>query len=58
MDKSFITKHYKLAYLEYKIAATEEQKWYARVQMANWLRTAMELYGFEFADSLHLSALK
>lgn len=53
MDKKYIITQYKLAISDFRIATTDEQKWNARKEMANWERTAMELYGFDFADSLH-----
>ena len=51
--KEYLVEQYKLAALDYRTAHTDEEQWNARKRMAQTERTASELYGFEFADSLH-----
>lgn len=51
--KEYLDEQYKLAALDYRTAHTDEEQWNARKRMAQTERTASELYGFEFADSLH-----
>lgn len=51
--KDYLDEQYKLAALDYRTAHTDEEQWNARKRMAQTERTASELYGFEFADSLH-----
>lgn len=50
--KEYLKQQYQLAMLDYQCARTEDEQWQARKYMANTQRTAAELYGFEFADSL------
>ena len=45
-------RQYTLAMLDFKCAADEDEQWTARKAMAKIERTAAELYGFNFADSL------
>lgn len=42
-----------MAVLDYQTAHNEDEQWSARKLMALTERTAAELYGFEYADSLH-----
>lgn len=51
--KDYLDEQYKLAALDYRTAHTDEEQWNARKRMAQTERTASELYGYEFADSLH-----
>lgn len=51
--KAYLDEQYKLAVLDFQTAHSEEEQWQARRRMAQTERTASELYGFEFADSLH-----
>lgn len=51
--KNYLDEQYRLAALDYRTAHTDEEQWNARKRMAQTERTASELYGFEFADSLH-----
>lgn len=51
--KDYLDEQYKLAALDYRTAHSEDERWSARKRMAQTERTASELYGFEFADSLH-----
>ena len=51
--KMYLDEQYKVAYLDYKCAHTEDERRDARKRMANVERTASELYGFVFADQLH-----
>lgn len=51
--KEYLDEQYKLAALDYRTAHTDEEQWNARKRMAQTERTASELYGYEFADSLH-----
>lgn len=51
--KDYLDEQYRLAVLDYQTAHNEDEQWQARKQMAQIERTAAELYGFEYADSLH-----
>ena len=51
--KDYLDEQYKLAALESRTAHSEDERWSARKRMAQTERTASELYGFEYADSLH-----
>ena len=51
--KEYLKQQYQLAVLDYQCARTENEQWQARKSMADTERTAAELYGFDFADSLH-----
>lgn len=51
--KDYLDEQYRLAVLDYQTAHNEDEQWQARKQMAQTERTAAELYGFEYADSLH-----
>lgn len=50
--KKYLEDQYKLAVLDFKCAKDENEQWAARRAMAKLERTAADLYGFEFADSL------
>ena len=52
MTKEFITNQFKLAAGDYKLAKDEADRQSAIDQMYEWQRTAGELYGIEFADTL------
>lgn len=52
MDKNYIENQYRLAWLDFKTAHTEDEQWTARKQMAKLEALASELFGFEYADSL------
>lgn len=51
--KDYLDEQYRLAAQDYRMARNEDEQWSARRRMAQTERTASELYGFEFADSLH-----
>lgn len=51
--RAYLDEQYRLAVLDYQTAHNEDEQWQARKQMAQTERTAAELYGFEYADSLH-----
>lgn len=51
--KRYLDEQYKIAVLDYKCAHTEDEQWDARKRMAQMEHTASEIYGFEYADSLH-----
>lgn len=51
--KRYLDEQYKIAVLDYKCAHTEDEQWDARKRMAQVEHTASEIYGFEYADSLH-----
>lgn len=55
--KDYLDEQYRLAVLDYQTAHNEDEQWQARKQMAQTERTAAELYGFEYADSLHKKSL-
>lgn len=50
--REYLREQYRLAMLDFKCAANEDEQWAARKAMAKVERTAAELYGFDFADSL------
>lgn len=52
-NKKYLDEQYKIAMLDYRTAHNEQEQWDARMRMARVERTAMELYGFDFADQLH-----
>lgn len=52
MDKQYIENQYRLAWLDFRTAHTEDEQWTARKQMAKLEALASELFGFEYADSL------
>lgn len=52
MDKDYIERYYKLAWLDFKTARDENAQWSARKEMAKLERLAAEFYGFDYADSL------
>lgn len=54
ISKQRIEEEYRLAVLDFKLAKNEEEQWNARKAIARLERIAMEDYGFEYADSLHV----
>lgn len=52
MDKTYIAEQYRLAWLDFQTARTEDAQWDARRTMARLEMLAAERYGFEYADSL------
>lgn len=56
--KDYLNEQYRLAVLDYQTAHNEDEQWQARKQMAQTERTAAELYGFAYADSLHKKYVK
>lgn len=52
MDKEYIESQYKLAYLDFTLASSDDQQWDARQRMAKLEALASELFGFDYADSL------
>ena len=51
--RAYLDEQYRLAVLDFQTAHSEDEQWSARKRMAQTERTAAELYGFEYADSLH-----
>ena len=51
--KDYLEEQYKIAYLDFKCAHNEDEQWDARKRMAQLEHTAVDLYGCDFADSLH-----
>lgn len=52
IDKKIIEENYNADLLTYATATSENDRLTARKSMAAWERTAMEQYGFDYADSL------
>lgn len=52
MKKEFIVNQFKLAAVDYRLAKSAADRQSAIDQMYEWQRTAGELYGLEFADTL------
>lgn len=52
MDKEYIKNQYKLAYLDFRTARSENDAWDARKRMAKLEALASELYGFEWSDTM------
>lgn len=55
MTKEMILQQYHTAMLDFTVAATEDEKWKARIAMAGLERTAAELYGFDFVDEIRVA---
>jgi hypothetical protein len=51
--KEYIEERYRLAYLDYQTARTENEQFAARKEMARLERFAAEDYGYDYADELH-----
>lgn len=51
--RAYLDEQYRLAVLDFQTAHSEDEQWSARKRMADVERTASELYGFSYADSLH-----
>lgn len=52
MDKAYIEREYKQAISDFKCSHNEDEQWNCRTTMAKLENIAMQLYGFEYADSL------
>lgn len=52
MDKTYIAEQYRLAWLDYVTARTDDAQWDARRTMARLEVLAAERYGYDYADSL------
>lgn len=52
MDKTYIAEQYRLAWLDYVTARTDDAQWDARRSMARLEALAAERYGYDYADSL------
>lgn len=52
LSKELIENEYKFAWFDFCMAHTEDDQWKARKRMARLERTAAEMYGFDYADSL------
>lgn len=52
MTKAYIEAQYRLAWLDFRTAHSEDEQWDARKRMASLEVLAAELYGFEYADSV------
>ena len=53
MSKQYLEKEYALVYSELQTARSEDERFSLLNYMACLQRTAMEVYGFEYADDLH-----
>ena len=51
-SKESIEKEYNFAWFDFCMAHTDDDQWKARKRMARLERTAAEMYGFDYADSL------
>lgn len=54
MSKEYIEEQYKLAVSDFKTAKNEDEQWSARKAMAKLEQIAVQMFGFEYADSLHV----
>lgn len=54
IDKSYIEHEYKLAVMDFKLAKNEDEQWDARRTMAKLEQIAMQEFGFDYADQLHM----
>ena len=54
IDKSYIEHEYKLAVMDFKLAKNEDEQWDARRTMAKLEQIAMQEFGFDYADQLHI----
>lgn len=52
MDKAYIEREYKQAISDFKCSHNEDEQWSCRTTMARLENIAMQLHGFEYADSL------
>ena len=52
LSKELIEQEYKFAWFDFCMAHTDDDQWEARKRMARLERTAAEMYGFDYADSL------
>ena len=52
IDKDYIEREYRLAFLEFKTAMNEDEQWNARKSMAKLEQIAMQEFGFDYADQL------
>ena len=52
IEKSYIEREYRLAFLEFKTAKNEDEQWNARKSMAKLEQIAMQEFGFDYADQL------
>lgn len=52
MDKDYIKNQYKLAYLDFRTARSENEQWDARKRMAKLEALASEMFGFEWSDAM------
>ena len=52
-NREYLQEQYRLAVLDFKCAANEDEQWQARKTMARLEQIAAQLYGFEYADNLH-----
>lgn len=52
IDKDYYKQMYNLAILDFLTAHTEDERWSARKQMANFEGRALEDYGAEFVEEL------
>lgn len=55
-NKKYIEDQYKIAWLDFKTAYSENERWSARIRMAKLEALASELFGYDYADKL--SAIK
>lgn len=52
IEKSYIEREYRLAFLEFRTAENDDKKWDSRKTMARLEQIAMQEFGFDYADSL------
>lgn len=53
MAKDYIEEQYQQAIREFQTATTEDDQWTARKEMARLEKTAMAVFGNQYADDLH-----
>lgn len=52
IEKSYIEREYRLAFLDFKTAKNKDEQWNARKTMARLEQIAMQEFGFDYADTL------
>lgn len=53
VEQKYIEEQYRIAFLDFKCAKTENEQWSCRKRMATLEHLAMVTYGFDYADKLH-----
>lgn len=52
MDKEYIKNQYRLAYLDFRTACSNDAQWDARKRMAKLEALASEMFGFAWSDTM------